>query len=68
MVTVRDFWVYHHLIEIFQRDLIFGAVGDPIERMASAERLRWAAALHNLLNFLSGLGKVQSLGTISARV
>ena len=57
-------WIERHLIEKLQRDLIFPAVGDPVEGMARAQRLQLAALLYDLLNFLHRPGKMQPVGTV----
>ena len=53
-----------HLIEMLQRDLILGGVGDAIERMAAAKRPQLAAADHQLLKLLDRFGSVQSGGAV----
>src|ERR1700730_10540518 len=49
--------VQRHLIEKLQRDLGVCAVGDPVERVARAERPQLAASLDCLLYFLDGFRK-----------
>jgi hypothetical protein len=49
---------------MLQRDLIFPAVSDPVERMARAQCLQLAALLYDLLNFLYRPGKMQPVGTV----
>ncbi len=63
-MTVRDLAIQDNLVEMGQRNLIFGAVGDPVKGMASAQRPQFAAALHHLLHFLDRLGLVQAVGAV----
>src|SRR6476661_9886630 len=57
-------WIERHLVEKLQRDLIFPAVRDPVERMARAQCLQLAALLYDLLDFLYRPGKMQPVGTV----
>jgi hypothetical protein len=57
--------VQGNLVQMGQRNLIFGAVGNPVKGMASTQRPQFTAALHHLLHFLQRLRLVQVVGTVS---
>ena len=57
--------VQDNLVQMGQRNLIFGAVGNPVKGMASTQRPQFAAALHHLLHFLHCPRLVQAVGTVS---
>ena len=46
----------NNLVQMGQRNLILGAVGDSVKGVASAQRPQFAAALHDLLHFLTVFG------------
>ena len=56
--------VQRHPVEILQRDLISGRVGDAVKRVAGPQRFHCAAVLHQRPQFLYGLGNVQVVGPV----
>lgn len=56
------FRVESYLVELLERDLIFGAVGDAVERVAGAKGTEFGAVFDDLLDLFNGCGLVEIIG------
>ena len=56
------FGVEVDLVELLEGDLVFGAVGDAVERVAGAQGSEFGAAFDYLLDFFDGCGLVEIVG------